>query len=175
DAENVMEVESDSEAVSDTFFGDNEDENECAKDVGQSSIAKEGSTDPFNIYELLNKRDKDVGKSGTETSVPYPPGFTPPKNFQGLEDQHLQDADFVRSQSKSEGCNSHIFEGVVNFNINLSPKDCAKGNLSKEGGSILVVLDEMIKVGQAMGFAMDGCTRDMENIIGSQGEHEVLR
>nr|GFA20813.1 RNA-directed DNA polymerase, eukaryota [Tanacetum cinerariifolium] len=109
DAENVMEVESDSEAVSDSFFGDNEYEKECAKDVVQSSIAKEGSADPFNIYELLNKRDKDAG------------------------------------------------------------------NLSNEGGSILEVLDEMIKVGQAMGFAMDGCTRDMENTIGSQGEHEVPR
>nr|GEX78437.1 RNA-directed DNA polymerase, eukaryota [Tanacetum cinerariifolium] len=173
DAENVMEVKSDSEAIFDTFFGDNKDEKECAKVVGQPSIANEGSTDPFNIYELLNKRDKDAGKFDTETRVPYPPGFTPPKNSQGLEDQHLEDADFVRSQSKSEGCNSHIFEGVVNSNINLSPKDCAKGNLCKEGGSILEVLDEMIKVGQAMGFAMDGCTRDMENIIRSQGEHET--
>nr|GFC63116.1 RNA-directed DNA polymerase, eukaryota [Tanacetum cinerariifolium] len=30
----------------------------------------------------------------------------------------------------------------------------------------------MIKVGQTMGFSMDGCTKDMEGIIGAQGENE---
>nr|GEY21227.1 probable purine permease 11 isoform X2 [Tanacetum cinerariifolium] len=139
---NSVEDESDSEVVSDTFFGGNEDEKECTNDdsVGHPSIAKEVSADHFNIYDLLNKRDKD--------------------------------ADMIRSQSKSEGCNSHIFEGVVNSNINCSPKDCVNRNSRREGGSILEVLDEMIMVVQAMGFAMDGCTRDMENIIGLQGEHE---
>ncbi|GKD68869.1 RNA-directed DNA polymerase, eukaryota, partial [Tanacetum coccineum] len=146
---NNVEVESDSEVVSDTFFGDNADEKECVNDEGQSPNVKEGSADPFNIYELLNKRDKDVGKS--------------------------EDAEFVRSQSKSEGCNSRIFEGVVNSNLNCSSEGRDKGISRKDGGSILEVLDEMIKVGQAMGFVMDGCTRDMENIIGSQGAHEFPR
>ncbi|GJQ93040.1 ribonuclease H domain-containing protein [Tanacetum coccineum] len=45
----------------------------------------------------------------------------------------------------------------------------------KEGGSILKILDEMIKVGQTMGFSMEGCTKDMENIIGSKGVYEILR
>ncbi|GKC50317.1 RNA-directed DNA polymerase, eukaryota, nucleotide-binding alpha-beta plait domain protein [Tanacetum coccineum] len=45
----------------------------------------------------------------------------------------------------------------------------------KEGGSILEILDEMIKVGQTMGFSMEGCTKDMENIIGSKGVYEILR
>nr|GEV67123.1 hypothetical protein [Tanacetum cinerariifolium] len=142
---NSVEDESDSEVVSDTFFGDNEDKKDCTNDdcVGQPSIAKDVSADPFNIYDLLNKRDKDA------------------------------DANVIRSQSKAKGCNAHIFEGVVNSNINCSPKDCVNRNSRREGGSILEVLDEMIKVGQAIGFAMDGCTRDMENIIGSQREHET--
>ncbi|GJZ27632.1 ribosomal protein L22 [Tanacetum coccineum] len=49
------------------------------------------------------------------------------------------------------------------------------GIIRKEGGSILDILDEMIKVGQTMGFTMDGCTKDMEKIIGSNGGHEVFR
>ncbi|GJY39632.1 hypothetical protein Tco_0425996 [Tanacetum coccineum] len=114
-------------------------------DEGQSPNAKEGSTDPFNIYELLNKRDKDVGKFGTDTSIPYPPGFTPVKNSHFQEDQHTEDVEFVRSQSKSEGCNSCIFEGVVNSNLNCSSEGRDKGISRKEGGSILDVLDEMIK------------------------------
>nr|GEZ49422.1 RNA-directed DNA polymerase, eukaryota [Tanacetum cinerariifolium] len=45
---------------------------------------------------------------------------------------------------------------------------------AEKGGSILEVLDDMIKVGQTMGFTMEGCLKDMESIIGSQGDREVL-
>ncbi|GJS30427.1 RNA-directed DNA polymerase, eukaryota [Tanacetum coccineum] len=145
------EVDSDCDAVSDTFFGDNEDEKEGPNDVVQPSIAKKVSADPFKIYDLLNKCDKNV------------------------VDHQSEPVEACRSNSKSVECNSHIFEEVVNSNSKSSPKLCVKKSSCKEGGSILEVLDEMIKVGKAMGFAMDGCTRDMENIIGSQGEHEVIR
>nr|GFC60136.1 hypothetical protein [Tanacetum cinerariifolium] len=43
------------------------------------------------------------------------------------------------------------------------------------GGSILNALDDMIKVGQIMGYDMDGCVKDMERIIGSQGVNGVLQ
>ncbi|GKG09790.1 hypothetical protein Tco_0338536, partial [Tanacetum coccineum] len=43
---------------------------------------------------------------------------------------------------------------------------------SHKGGSLLEVLDGMIKVGRTMGFSMDGCLKDMEIIIGSQGDCE---
>ncbi|GJZ85778.1 RNA-directed DNA polymerase, eukaryota [Tanacetum coccineum] len=48
-----------------------------------------------------------------------------------------------------------------------------KGRDSRKGGSILDVLDGMVKVGQAMGYDMDGCLKDMEKIIGSQGVPDV--
>nr|GEV46840.1 RNA-directed DNA polymerase, eukaryota [Tanacetum cinerariifolium] len=38
-----------------------------------------------------------------------------------------------------------------------------------EGGFILGIFEEMIKVGQTMGFSMDGCANDMEKIIETQG------
>nr|GFB00746.1 RNA-directed DNA polymerase, eukaryota [Tanacetum cinerariifolium] len=37
------------------------------------------------------------------------------------------------------------------------------------GGSILEVLDDMIRVGQSMGYAIEGCMKDIEHIIGTQG------
>nr|GEW98552.1 RNA-directed DNA polymerase, eukaryota [Tanacetum cinerariifolium] len=37
------------------------------------------------------------------------------------------------------------------------------------GGSILEVFDDMIPVGQSMGYAMEGCMKDIEHIIGTQG------
>ncbi|GJX19504.1 RNA-directed DNA polymerase, eukaryota [Tanacetum coccineum] len=46
------------------------------------------------------------------------------------------------------------------------------GNVLKKGGSILEVLDGMVKVGQAMGYDMGGCMKDIEKIIGSQGAHD---
>ncbi|GKG52867.1 hypothetical protein Tco_0549979, partial [Tanacetum coccineum] len=44
---------------------------------------------------------------------------------------------------------------------------------NREGGSILELLEEMITVGQTMGFSMEGCNKDMEKIIGSQGDNKV--
>ncbi|GJW08951.1 RNA-directed DNA polymerase, eukaryota [Tanacetum coccineum] len=40
----------------------------------------------------------------------------------------------------------------------------------REGGSILELLEGMLKVGQTMGFSMDGVRNDMEKIIGAQGD-----
>nr|GEW09321.1 RNA-directed DNA polymerase, eukaryota [Tanacetum cinerariifolium] len=37
------------------------------------------------------------------------------------------------------------------------------------GGSILKALDDMIRVGQSMGYAIKGCMKDIEHIIGTQG------
>ncbi|GKB82948.1 hypothetical protein Tco_0949843 [Tanacetum coccineum] len=50
-------------------------------------------------------------------------------------------------------------------NLNLDDENDSEG-------SLLEVLDGMIKVGQTMGFSMDGCLKDMKIIIGSQGDRE---
>ncbi|GKC30331.1 RNA-directed DNA polymerase, eukaryota [Tanacetum coccineum] len=39
-------------------------------------------------------------------------------------------------------------------------------NFIHNGGSVLGVLDDIIKVGQSMGYTMEGCAKDLENIIG---------
>ncbi|GJT70617.1 RNA-directed DNA polymerase, eukaryota [Tanacetum coccineum] len=113
--------ESDSEAVSDTFFGDNGDAQEHDNEVDQTLNDKEVSKDPFNIYDLLNRHKKEVGNSGMESSIPYPPGFTPE--------------------------NSRVFEEVEKSDINIQSDGRVIRDIRKEGGSILDILDEMIKVG----------------------------
>nr|GFC17666.1 RNA-directed DNA polymerase, eukaryota [Tanacetum cinerariifolium] len=50
-----------------------------------------------------------------------------------------------------------------------------KGDALRTGGSILTVMDELIKVGQTMGFKMDGCMKNIEEIIESQGVNEFSR
>nr|GEZ25451.1 RNA-directed DNA polymerase, eukaryota [Tanacetum cinerariifolium] len=51
-----------------------------------------------------------------------------------------------------------------------SPIMSASKKKSKTGGSILGLLDELIRVGNTIGYSMDGCAKDLENIIGFQGE-----
>ncbi|GJT13682.1 RNA-directed DNA polymerase, eukaryota [Tanacetum coccineum] len=108
--------ESDSEADSDTFFGDNRDAQEHDNEVDQTLNDKEVSKDPFNIYDLLNRHKKEVGNSGMESSIPYPPG-------------------------------SRVFEEVEKSDINIQSDGRVIRDIRKEGGSILDILDEMIKVG----------------------------
>nr|GFA74610.1 RNA-directed DNA polymerase, eukaryota [Tanacetum cinerariifolium] len=68
--------ESDSDVVSDTYFGDNGEDQGLEHQHGESSNAKEVSSDPFNIYGLLDKRTTEVRTTDTTTGIPYPPGFT---------------------------------------------------------------------------------------------------
>nr|GEZ81404.1 hypothetical protein [Tanacetum cinerariifolium] len=69
----------------------------------------------------------------------------------------------------------HDNKEVEKSDINIQSDGRVIRDIRKEGGSILDTLDEMIKVGQTMGFTMDGCTKDMEKIIGSNGDHEVCK
>nr|GEX77481.1 RNA-directed DNA polymerase, eukaryota [Tanacetum cinerariifolium] len=46
-------------------------------------------------------------------------------------------------------------------------------NVVKKGGSVLGIMEDMIRVGKAMGYSMDGCVKDLEQIIGTQGVGDV--
>ncbi|GKC06373.1 hypothetical protein Tco_0997983, partial [Tanacetum coccineum] len=76
----------------------------------------------------------------------------------------------IRSHHNSDRCSSRVFEEVEKSDINIQSDGRVIRDIRKEGGSILDIFDEMIKVGQTMGFTMDGCTKDMEKIIGSNGD-----
>ncbi|PWA75321.1 hypothetical protein CTI12_AA243760 [Artemisia annua] len=77
---NSGEEESDIEAVSDTYFGENiEKDGGNNVDSVSQPVDKETSHDPFNIYDLLNKQKKDAEVNGSDSSIPFPPGFTPPQ------------------------------------------------------------------------------------------------
>ncbi|GJZ94969.1 hypothetical protein Tco_0667172 [Tanacetum coccineum] len=61
----------------------------------------------------------------------------------------------------------------VEENLEPSPRCHTPGVLA--WGSVLGVLDEMIRVGRAMGYSMEGCEKDIESIINSKGDEAVLR
>ncbi|GKD65664.1 hypothetical protein Tco_1307772, partial [Tanacetum coccineum] len=80
-----------------------------------------------------------------------------------------------RPPSRSGRSNLRVLKEAENSVDRVSSESYSNGVKIKEGGSILEILEEMITVGQTMRFSMEGCTKDMEKIIGTQGEQLVFR
>ncbi|GKB69456.1 hypothetical protein Tco_0930868 [Tanacetum coccineum] len=136
--------------------GDASDMVEVPETVFEESLEQKEtqSEDPFGIYSLLNKnKDKSENMKPSDHSLKYPPGFTP-------NDLNGQERNSINKGSKEE------VSGLVcsgNFK---------KSEVPRTGGSILCVLEELVKLGQAMGYNMDGCVNNMTEIIESQGASE---
>ncbi|GJW83390.1 RNA-directed DNA polymerase, eukaryota, partial [Tanacetum coccineum] len=176
----TSDEECDDERVFDMIFGDISSP-PCSKK--HDDIAKEASLhseDPFGVYDLLRNPSPHV-VAESDPSLSHPPGFTP-------EMPH-QDINHVESVNVRENCNASPLEKehspVVHLENKFSPQESHANEAScgfstsmnshntRNGGSILVVLDEMIKVGKSMGYDMEGCSKDIERIIGLQGSDET--
>ncbi|GKC71421.1 hypothetical protein Tco_1117304, partial [Tanacetum coccineum] len=131
--------------------------------------------DPFSFYDLLNKLPAK-GVRDASTSLSHPPGFTPktsvthanvgeicedgPTNGEDMVNMPRVDAKVMdHSQEVHDSSNG---ESVSSFSHKVH-----------NGGSILDILDDMVRVGHSMGYNLDGCLKDMERIIGSQGDKDV--
>nr|GEW21300.1 hypothetical protein [Tanacetum cinerariifolium] len=165
-----VDEESDVKGVSDTVFNEHE---ENKGNVQENSVnGKEQSSDPFNLYGLLNKRNMEEKLTDPNTSLSHPPGFT--LDIERPEvDIHVTDSKgLTSSPRKSNGVDSRIMEETKPADIHTNSTGSKPNYSSQKGGYILEVLDDMIKVGQTMGFSMQVSLQDMENIIGSQGDRE---
>ncbi|GJX96589.1 RNA-directed DNA polymerase, eukaryota, reverse transcriptase zinc-binding domain protein [Tanacetum coccineum] len=149
---------------------------------GQKEIP---SDDPFEIYPLLNKQRNDNSHGNTVNESPkYPPGFTPNEEVEKVG-QNIGNVESQAGGSEQNFNTEESFNGPVNNSHNMGSKDNAshsvrsgrfkKSKVPRTGGSILSLLEEIVKVGQTMGYNMEGCVRDMTGIIESQGEAEVYR
>ncbi|GJY42070.1 RNA-directed DNA polymerase, eukaryota [Tanacetum coccineum] len=133
----------------------------------ENSVQKEVSSDPFNIYELLHKHNKDVNTDGISSSIPFPPGYTPENVRSHVDVQEVQE-DPIESVDNTRGCNSQAVESSQYEEGQFRPKLHGRhgsGINNNEGGSILPLLEDMINVGKTMGFNLAGCAKDMEKII----------
>nr|GFA76857.1 hypothetical protein [Tanacetum cinerariifolium] len=169
-----VDEESDIKAISETFFGDQTDDLNEVVDSAQQSILKETLFDPFNIYDILNKENKDVNAAATNSSIPFPPGFTPNKPDTDVGEPVAQKDQF-QPDVKSVGSSSHTVESANNVDDQFSTRSIENIHKKKESGSILEILEEMILVGQTMGFSMEGSIKDMERIIDLKGADDVVR
>nr|GEY19691.1 RNA-directed DNA polymerase, eukaryota [Tanacetum cinerariifolium] len=79
---------------------------------------------------------------------------------------------------EGDGRQEDVVSPVVNakvINISHDVEEHVSCASVKAGGSMLGILEEVIRVGQAMGFSMKGCEKDVENIIGNQGDETVFK
>ncbi|GKC08254.1 RNA-directed DNA polymerase, eukaryota, nucleotide-binding alpha-beta plait domain protein [Tanacetum coccineum] len=130
--------------------------------------------DPFGIYDILKKKKNYGEKCDSSTSLSHPPGFTP-EPFEVVKDsaQVIGDNEdnFVKESSPM------INAKVMNNSQSVQEEENGESghNGLSKGGSVLGVLEEMIRVGQAMGYSMEGCEKDIESIIRNQGDDVGFR
>ncbi|GJZ67194.1 RNA-directed DNA polymerase, eukaryota [Tanacetum coccineum] len=124
---------SDVERVSESSFSHANDsvyENSSNKNASAGNSHFE---DPFNIYCLLNDQHKKASKSNT-TEPEYPPGFTPVTDIGANPDA-----------TSLNGVNDQI-HSLSNKLKERNSKDKVSSQNIMKGGSILDVMDELVKM-----------------------------
>ncbi|GJX27896.1 RNA-directed DNA polymerase, eukaryota, partial [Tanacetum coccineum] len=159
ESDEEVQGENDVSRVSDTEV---EEENPKSKDgVVSSEQNGKQSEDPFNIYSLFNKdKMKNNKEASTKESLEYPLGFTPREN----------DVENVEMDNQKDNCdgefgNVNNISDEVNFSSgfntykkaggeSMDSDHCREFEGSRKGGSILMLMDELVKVGQTMGASV---------------------
>nr|GEZ25035.1 RNA-directed DNA polymerase, eukaryota, nucleotide-binding alpha-beta plait domain protein [Tanacetum cinerariifolium] len=102
-------------------------------------------------------------------------GVMKPESEEVHEDNEAHDVEPGSSLSQFMDLSSRVFEKVQE-DKEYKSSDVYNTKVSlNNGGFILDALDDMIKVGQIMGYDMDGCVKDMKRIIRTQGVHGALK
>ncbi|GJV34984.1 RNA-directed DNA polymerase, eukaryota, reverse transcriptase zinc-binding domain protein [Tanacetum coccineum] len=153
--------------------------NDDGSDSGRCRNVKKFFKKDFG--EVMRDKMKNNKEASTKESLEYPPGFTPREN----------DVENVEMDNQKDNCDgefgnvNNIFDEVnfsSGFNTykkaggeSMDSDHCRESEGSRKGGSILMLMDELVKVGQTMGYNMDGCMKNIEEIIESQGVDGVFR
>ncbi|GJV79118.1 RNA-directed DNA polymerase, eukaryota [Tanacetum coccineum] len=151
--------------VAETIFMDN-----SSPSMNHSvRMDKQYSADPFGLYDLLDKKTPEV-----ETLDPSPSLSHPRASHQwGPRNREIRNRLWKRIPSNKTRSfqvmnNSQVVQDDVSYNS-------GGGSGKQKGGSVLGVLEEMIRVGRAMGYSMEGCEKDIESIIKTKGDDVVFR
>nr|GEZ30668.1 RNA-directed DNA polymerase, eukaryota [Tanacetum cinerariifolium] len=154
------EDDSDNDCGTETLLGENSPSNVRSEEIG-----KQHSDDPFKIYDLLNKQPTGAVYD-TSSSLSHPPGFT-------LDISQVSKGDVAANDVVKETT------PLVNAQVMYSSQEVHESSNGESaapthskvlnGGSILEVLEDMIRVGHSMGYNLEGCMKDIECIIGESG------
>ncbi|GJX73087.1 hypothetical protein Tco_0311682, partial [Tanacetum coccineum] len=165
----------------DSESDDEHSEGDFKEDLVRTDEELEGENEvnvvPDTVFEEETpKSNRDNYKdSSTNDSLKYPPGFTPSEDVEDDFQKPNQGNISVSENGEEREVSDDLNSGSKN---NWSMKDGTESVVSghfkkvespRTGGSILILMDELIKVGQTMGYNMDGCMKNIEEIIESQG------
>ncbi|GJX31582.1 hypothetical protein Tco_0241437 [Tanacetum coccineum] len=122
------------------------------------------------FIQVIETKEDRRGDTESEPFIVSPPGFTPV----GSEAVNIRDHVFGEEiTNMDKEVSPMISAKVMNFSQAVQEEvscNSAGQSEAKNGGSVLGVLEEVIRVGQAMGYSMEGCEKDVESIIRTQGE-----
>nr|GEW07339.1 RNA-directed DNA polymerase, eukaryota, reverse transcriptase zinc-binding domain protein [Tanacetum cinerariifolium] len=137
--------------------------------VEPNEAVEKNLVDPFGIYSLLRKnRHNDTHESSCKESLKFPPSFTPREEGKCDDSAYEPNGyDEVNSSVRRKKPKSGGMESVGSGHFQHS-------EIPRFGGSLLNVIDELIKVGQTMGYIMDGCIKNIEEIVEMQGVDDVV-
>nr|GEW35675.1 nucleotide-binding alpha-beta plait domain-containing protein [Tanacetum cinerariifolium] len=131
----------------------------------------------------VNSNDDGRCDNKLEGSLKYPPGFSPKECNEDNSvhvgaDIHLnEDGNASNKSKRAEGIatsrnNKDHMKSKDDSTDSVSSGHFKKSEAPRTGGSILGLLDEVVKVGQIMGYKMEGCMSNMTEIIEVQREDE---
>ncbi|GJX94176.1 RNA-directed DNA polymerase, eukaryota [Tanacetum coccineum] len=112
------------------------------------------SEDLFKIYDLLNKKHEDINKGPSlDNSLKYPLGFTP---TDVTEEKGKKNGE---SEKESSECSHKVSKKGPKEDVaeSICSGHFKKSEIPRTCGSILHLMDELVKVGQIMGYNMEGC------------------
>ncbi|GJV01931.1 RNA-directed DNA polymerase, eukaryota, reverse transcriptase zinc-binding domain protein [Tanacetum coccineum] len=164
------------------YHGEDSDVDEVPETVFDESSGqkKKQSEDPFRIYPLLDKQRKvnSHGDTVNGESLKYPPGFTPidATEMMGQSNENVEKQNGDRDQTNNveeplngrDDCSDNMGNQPDDLDSGCSGR-FKKSVAPRTGGSILCLMEEVVKVGQTMGYNMEGCVKDIMNIIESRG------
>ncbi|GJV49958.1 hypothetical protein Tco_1440170 [Tanacetum coccineum] len=165
DMEKVVN-DSDEEVVSESSFETGPDLN-CIINKGDGIIQAEvqNFVDPFGIYDILNKNT--VKNVIPDPSLSHPPDLTAihPLRHPWLERARVKEMSPIKQNgdTRIDDSNVNTSESINDFSPNIPSRKTSKG------GSMLDVLDDLIKVGKSMGYVKEGCSKDFDT------HHTVLK
>ncbi|GJY15544.1 RNA-directed DNA polymerase, eukaryota, reverse transcriptase zinc-binding domain protein [Tanacetum coccineum] len=136
----------------------------------KGSSKKDSFVDPFGLYPLLNKKTKDQKhkESGTNSCPEFPPGFTPNNDNDDTGDKKSVN-DFEEEKLNEDDGDSNNSNLKENVDESASFGQFKKSVAPSSGGSFMCLIEEVVKVGQTMGYNMDGVINNLSDIIESQG------
>ncbi|GKF65585.1 hypothetical protein Tco_0192102, partial [Tanacetum coccineum] len=135
-----------------------------------------------NFEEVPDKHisdDSSIRHGDVQSEDPF--GFTPKDvSFESVVRPDILSEENRYSNDKEDGGVVGIQGQEMMGDSNDNNESTCSGHFKKSkvpssGGSIIQLIDDLVNVGQTMGYDMTGCINNMEKIIGSQGVKVVHR